>query len=70
MQGLSAWDNAKRSENSCSSDKKELTFSYKREFPKKTCFGMSGLNSGCSRRGSVILGAAVAIWSTCHPSYV
>ena len=41
MLSMLAWDHAKISENSCSSDK-ELTSSSKREFPKLTWFGMFG----------------------------
>ena len=56
MTRISAWDHKKILENSCGSDKKELTSSYGREFPKLTCSGLFGPNSGCSHRGSTILG--------------
>ena len=54
-------DHAKILENFCSSDKKELTSSCEREFPSLTCSSMFRLNSGCSRKGSGILGSSCSV---------
>ena len=45
MSRMLAWDHAKISKNSYNSDKKELTSSCEREFPKLTCFRLFGPNS-------------------------
>ena len=70
MSSMSAWDHAKISKKSYSSDK-ELTSSCKREFPKLTCFRLFGPNSGCSRKGFAILGSSRSIrWAPSHHCYL
>ena len=78
MSGMSAWDHSKISENSCISDKKELTPSCGREFPKLTCSGLGRIvDAAIVARGfwdhHAWLGRprfVVVIWSACHLSSV